>query len=249
MIMMMRCLSLILFIGKSLLSSSTKHVLKIEPKPNGSKNRQSLRGLRDGEKKILVTNEALKREGSLQITNLNELPGGSIIPDILEVKLFDDYEYMLFQKTLEWNDDSGYYWYGENETYNSSLDIQVHGEQYTGYATIREKTYSIMTSFDGDIIIHEIDVQAFPNEVEEISQDNRERQVIDRKLYDNNFHVDDGDVIDILCLYTREALVGLCYSMNGRDCDIKYLRYGNAMEDKCQFAVHQTVSSSVWNLF
>ena len=53
---------------------------------------------------------------------------------------------------------------------------------------------------------------------------------------------DDGSVIDILCLYTREALEARCEALGGRKCTENYSQYKDIMNDKCQFAVHQTVS-------
>ncbi len=58
---------------------------------------------------------------------------------------------------------------------------------------------------------------------------------VDRQL-------DSGDTIDVLCLYTRQALIERCQaSPNGKDCSNNYSNYIASMNEKCQFAVHQTV--------
>lgn len=53
---------------------------------------------------------------------------------------------------------------------------------------------------------------------------------------------DDGSVIDIMCMYTREALVELCNEMKGNNCGQKYVDYASKMKQRCELGVDQTVS-------
>ena len=52
------------------------------------------------------------------------------------------------------------------------------------------------------------------------------------------------DRIDIMCLYTVQALKSRCQSSGGKNCSESkdYLKYVDSMNEKCQLAVQQTVS-------
>ncbi len=72
------------------------------------------------------------------------------------------------------------------------------------------------------------------------------KQISKGKRYTRELsNYDDGSVIDVLCLYTRQALESRCKALKGKDCSDKYSNYINTMNDKCQFAVHQAVRS-IW---
>ncbi len=117
-----------------------------------------------------------------------------------------------------------------------------------------------------DILVQEVDTAALPQEIEskinandddndnnndDDNNDNEYENTItktnggtDRSLLDQDGDIpeDNGDRIDLLCLYTREALEGLCNKMKGNNCDERYSLWEDAMKDKCMFAVQQTVS-------
>ena len=127
-------------------------------------------------------------------------------------------------------------------------------------AMVGGKTYNFMTSFvdttfrhkkDGAVVasIRELDNVSFPDETDH--QNNRSlkrvnintenQKSIKRREVQTTF--DDGSVVDILCLYTRQALEELCNYSKEKKCHKKYLKFVSAMNTKCQLAVDQTVSS------
>lgn len=79
-----------------------------------------------------------------------------------------------------------------------------------------------------------IRVQSDPVTVIENHKSQEHRAVIEK---------DDGNTIDVLCLYTVEALQSRCIALKGKDCYLpkKYLEYVDSMNKKCEFAIHQTV--------
>lgn len=244
----MKVLTSILFLCKVIMGTTLtideniNFVIKIEPKSNNRgalRNRDSLRRMERGNDDTIV------RQGIINVTQTNKLLKSR--PEFLHVKFFPDDEDTLFERSMDWDDESGFYWFGENETSESSFNIQIHDDKYTGYAVISGKVYSIVTESDGIVVVQEVDVTNLPNEADEGHEEAEEHPSFDRNLAQQSSFQDSGETIDILCLYTRQALIGMCEMMQGRNCVSRYTNYIPAMNDRCQFAVHQTVSSKVLN--
>ena len=70
---------------------------------------------------------------------------------------------------------------------------------------------------------------------------NRQRQM-QSLTTSSSGNSDDGSEIDILCLYTRQALESLCEDSNGRKCEQNYMNYEVHMKQRCQLGIDQTVS-------
>jgi hypothetical protein len=104
-------------------------------------------------------------------------------------------------------------------------------------------------------IVHELDIASFPSEKDtgnDVEYYDRETQIVDkgnhRKVQSETIGSgDDGSTIDILCLYTRQALQSLCEGLNGKNCDRQYLDYKASMNLQCRMAVDQTVRHSVYH--
>ena len=95
--------------------------------------------------------------------------------------------------------------------------------------------------------VRELETPLFPSESMESDLMNEDSPLdIDghdlRKLPSTDVY-DDGSVIDLLCLYTRQALITLCIDLKGNKCDEKYLYYENNMNLKCKMGVDQTVNA------
>jgi hypothetical protein len=251
----------VLFIAGLILSSlilikveASTNVIEIQPtsiKASSRYTKKSLRGLNRAHKKGIL------RQGIINLSGINNESSSSSSsqqmktkpPDSFKIQFFPDGPAMIMQKKFEWDDDKGYFWYGENELHDSTMSFQAHGSNYTGLATISGIVYSFMTTPDGIILVDEVDVGSLPHEsphekdVSNAQRDDEKHQDINRYLSDESLSMDSGETIDILCLYTRQALVGLCNDSQGHGCDDNYLDYRDEMDDKCQFLVHQTVSN------
>ena len=100
----------------------------------------------------------------------------------------------------------------------------------------------------------ELDVNSFPDD-----RDRRRMKGNSTKNQSNNaknterhyqrliqaqqFNPDDGSVVDVLCLYTKQALEAKCESLNGKNCSKRYSDFIKNMNDECQFAANQAVST------
>ena len=140
-------------------------------------------------------------------------------------------------------------------------------------ASIGEKQYSFSTLIkdneeDSVAAVMELDGTSFPDyrdnedEVEIINRDGRmkgnskkskRKNAFGSKVKSEKHHErltqaqetnsDDGSVVDVLCLYTKEALEAKCESLNGKDCSKRYSAFINNMNYECQFAANQAVST------
>lgn len=243
---------LVLFIIATLLSLSSvingedasNFIMTIQPAPNRASyatplKKKSLRGLaknQDSPKQVIV-----------QFYNGMGTSSGTIKPDSLKVQFLHDGPTIVFLKQFDWDNDSGgYYLYAENDAHDCTMSLQIHNGNYAGHMTVLSRTYSLVTMIDGSILVEEVDVRSLPAEIDNAVPYNKAEKkgkVETRSLSDQNAHLDSGDVIDILCVYTRQALEGLCERLGGHRCYREYTNYISRMNDECQLAVGQTVST------
>lgn len=107
-------------------------------------------------------------------------------------------------------------------------------------ATIGNKVYNLKTLPDGSIKVHEVDVSSFPSDPGESAfNDDRQLQIdIDNNMEHPKRNVQSNAVVDIMCLYTPEAL---CDEI-GKDagCDTTDEMAIGMMDDKCELAIEET---------
>ena len=111
--------------------------------------------------------------------------------------------------------------------------------------------YSIMSSTDGSVVVTARNATDFPSEKDE---DSKVKTVVEtplkRKLSlrgsvqesSTSRNLDDGSVIDVLCMYTREAVCQQAISLQlvtTYQCNVTKYKY--LMDSKCQVAVAQSV--------
>lgn len=107
-------------------------------------------------------------------------------------------------------------------------------------ATIGNKVYNLKTLPDGSIKVHEVDVSSFPSDPGQSAfNEDRHLQIdIDNDMEHPKRNVQSNNVIDIMCLYTPEALCD--ESGQDADCDTTNERSIDMMDDKCELAIEET---------
>ena len=106
----------------------------------------------------------------------------------------------------------------------------------------KNEVYSFVTLSDGRVIVTGIDISLFPSEAEPSINRGRERhlneedsQIIYSRKEEEGY--DNGSIIDIMCVYIREAL---CNEAEGVDlCDAE--KHRSVMDEKCKLAVSETM--------
>lgn len=190
------------------------------------------------------------RDGIISPAELLQLKSNS---ESIDIQFFDDQESVHFLKEMEYMEGSIYHWYGVvRDRMDSNLNIMIEldesGNRITGSASIGTKIYSIFTLPTGEVKIQEFDVSSFPSE--EDTESRRERMLqysanesskptdvrvlTKRDLQSTD---DDGSVIDIMCLYTPEAV---CSILGGGKCDATTPVLSKIMEDKCRLSISET---------
>ena len=141
-------------------------------------------------------------------------------------------------------------------------------------AMIRSKSFTFETLLDASYspkvaLLSEVQYSNFPMEIDEDestedfefetehSRDFRELRSIessgDLKEHRAAVQADSGESIDVLCLYTAQALQARCSASKGKKgkkCSDpnNYLNYVEIMNEKCQLAAHQTVSRRTYKV-
>ena len=142
---------------------------------------------------------------------------------------------------------------------------------YCRTASVSGKVYNFHTLVVGDdddddgdnvdsantviAIVYEISLASLPSETETDDEHQRYDDARgDRQLEATSHEVlisterqmqgsaNGESIIDLLCMYTREALETLCAEMKGKNCNTNYTKYISSMKQKCEMAVDQTVS-------
>lgn len=161
----------------------------------------------------------------------------------IQVQFFEDEDSVEFIKQFDLTEGSMYSWYGTVlNRFDCNLNIIIgNDDRITGSVTIGNKIYSIVTLPDGSVTVQEFDVSSFPREEEPESRNermlqlssssNQMRLLTERDLQSTD---DDGSVIDIICVYTPQAV---CSFTNGGKCNPTDTKLKKIMEDKCQLSV------------
>ena len=197
--------------------------------------------------------EFSSKECSIDLTQVTSIQNQLLAPSELNVQLCGDIEPIEFKKKFSiWGGGRSYYWYGEKG--DDSFSMEFTGRFFEGVATINGTQFSFTTSPSsndndkGDIIasVQQLDLTTLPKEASEtenrrLRTDMKNETLIERRNTPSTFF-DDGSVVDLLCVYTRQALEALCEESGGKKCDRNYPDYRGHMDLKCQLAVDQTVS-------
>ena len=123
------------------------------------------------------------------------------------------------------------------------IDLLNHSKSNSSLhrsATIGNKVYNLKTLPDGSIKVHEVDVSSFPSDPGQSAfNEDRHLQIdIDNNMEHPKRNVQNNAVIDIMCLYTPEAL---CDEIGkGAGCDTTDERAIGMMDDKCELAIEET---------
>lgn len=190
------------------------------------------------------------RDGIISPSELLQLKSNS---ESIDIKFFEEEDSFHFLKEIEYTEGSIYHWYGViRDRIDSSLNIMIEldesGNRITGSASIETKIYSIFTLPSGEVKIQEFDVSSFPSE-EDV--ESRRKRMLQYNANDSSkptdVHVlakrdlqstdDDGSVIDIMCLYTPEAV---CSIVGGGKCDVTNVALSKIMENKCRLSISET---------
>lgn len=136
---------------------------------------------------------------------------------------------------------------------------------------ISEKKYDFECLVDDSdspevALFHEFDYSYLPVELDEFEEEEEEKELhsstrrnlraLERSSLNGQLETplsyeardlqqsNDEDRIDIMCLYTVQALQSRCQSSGKKNCSesSNYLKYVDSMNEKCQLAVQQTVS-------
>lgn len=161
----------------------------------------------------------------------------------IQVQFFEDDDVIEFIKQFDFTEGSTYYWYGTvSGRMDSNLNIMIdNDDRITGSLSTRSKVYSIVTMPDDSVIIQEYDVSSFPRDEEPESRNDRMLQLSSdyhemKLLSERDLQItdDDGSVIDIICLYTPQAV---CSFSNGGTCNPTNVNLQKIMEDKCRLSM------------
>lgn len=189
------------------------------------------------------------RDGIITPAELLQLKSNS---DSINIQFFEDQESFQFLKEMEYTEGSIYHWYGVvrdriDRSLNIMIELDESGNRITGSASIGTKVYSIFTEPSGEIRIQEFDVSSFPSDEDVESRRERMLQYNDDGSKPTELRVlskrdlqatdDDGSVIDIMCLYTPEAV---CSIVGGGKCDATKPAFSKIMEDKCRLSIAET---------
>lgn len=224
-----------------ILHYSLAHENRVKITPVARTENKSLRGYAQNEDKVAL-NESGEKEGFVSFPEMNITTGS------IEVTFFDDEESIKFYRETSWETINGFAWYGEDGNKTSSLNLSVResddGTRYAGSASIKTKVYNLVTMTDGNVRVVEVDISSFPSDPGEKLLREGERalhETIGNTSDTSSRNMATGDidtVVDIMCLYTPDAL---CRE-NGQalGCNTSNTKFIATMDSKCELAVEET---------
>lgn len=112
-------------------------------------------------------------------------------------------------------------------------------------ASIKNKVYNIVTLYDGQVRVSEVDISSFPSEPGQIYAQDGERKLVmkidnttDSSIRRSVAQGGNDSVVDVMCLYTPEALCRENGQKSG--CDTSNSKFIATMDDKCELAMEET---------
>ncbi len=196
-----------------------------------------------------TTNAFSVKDGLISISLPQDLV--TLIPPSFEVRFFDDEDPIEFFEDISSITPRETFWSGFDKSETSSFNILIVNEDsgeksITGSATIGKKVYNFVTDMDTGLIkVRESDVTSLPIEDKNKSNDSASINPTSRKLemepmtaQDLRDGDDDGSTIDVMCLWTPQALC----AENGQQpgCNVNNVSYNNVMRNKCNLAIRET---------
>ncbi len=152
-------------------------------------------------------------------------------------------EIVIFQEELKFHVPFGVF----SHMYALSCVVPLHSS-----ASIGVNVYNIITLPDGSMKVREADISTFPLEGQ-ASNDAPKRFLRNNQPDEKSANImterdlqygdDDGSVIDVMCLYTPDALcdeVRALVTKSGTTCDPTNQSYIKIMDDKCLLGVEET---------
>ncbi len=194
----------------------------------------------------LETNVFSVKDGLISISIAQDLV--THIPPSFEVHFFDDEDPVEFFEDVSSATPRETFWSGFDMSETSSLNILITNEDsgeksITGSATIGRKVYNFATDMDtGFIKVRESDVTLLPTEDKNknayIDTKSRMLEIEPITAQDLRDGDDDGSTIDVMCLWTPQALC----AENGQQpgCNVHNVNYNNVMRNKCNLAIRET---------